>query len=109
MRQTCNKPSTGLKLTIPGLIEQEENLVDLLCRDSEGDLVTVEMAGHEDHEAHNALFCFKAGPRRHVSVCTTQDMKDKVTARLNEQDELVGNRVIKVLTLASALKKEWIP
>lgn len=86
--------------------------VDLLCRDPDGELVTVEIAHSSGHEIHNALYCLRCEEvRKHVVVCTTKQTLNAVKDAFVEggHSELGEECRLETRTLAQVLKVDWVP
>lgn len=97
-------------LYVPSLLGEERKQVDLLCRDPEGRIVTVEIAGSFEHEAHNAIFCIRSGQiHRHVVVALKNDILSAVKRSFKAHPELNGNPIITLTTLSTILKEGWRP
>jgi hypothetical protein len=87
-----------------------EKQVDLLCRDPENRVVSIEIAHSSGHEVHNALHCLRfAEVRKHVVVCTSNAVMKDVKKRFSRVPELHGNRGVEVVVLSRALSDGWIP
>ncbi len=84
--------------------------VDLLCRDEEGKLVTVEVAHTAAHEPHNARHCLRQGEvRRHAIVATSKAVERDVRRLLEKIEGLADDPRLEVLVLSQALLKKWKP
>lgn len=91
-------------------IHEDEKAVDLLLRDSQGRVVSVEVAGNASHEVHNALFCLRCKDIvKHVVVCLNRGIRDEVTKRFAACDELAGDNRIEILLLSQVLNAKWMP
>ena len=84
--------------------------VDLLCRDPESNVVTIEIAHSPDHEVHNALHCLSFSEvRKHVVIATSKNVLEALRKKFDSVPELSGNSRIELLTVAKALSAKWIP
>jgi hypothetical protein len=86
--------------------------VDLVCRDTEGRLVTVEIAGAAGaaHEAHNALHCL-AQPEvwKHVVVGVSLNVVDGVRKKFAGFEKLRAGERLAVEPLTRVLREDWKP
>ena len=86
-----------------------EKQIDLLCRDPNNEIVTIEIAGCSDHEVHNALHCLKCGVKKHWVVCVDRKVMEGVKKKFSEFAELSGNEKVEVIVLSQALSENWNP
>jgi hypothetical protein len=113
------RAATGFLLTklkkLPGWIWLPEGRlgdkpVDLLGRDPQNRVVTVEIAHSDGHEVHNALHCLKfPDVKSHVVVTTTKIVAAKLKKRMAKMPELEANPRLEILPLSTALTDQWSP
>ncbi len=89
----------------------DQKQVDLLCRDPENQVVTVEIAGNPDHEIANCLFCLrykKEVIRKHVVIAVDKQILEQVKKKFTEFPEIANDDRVEAITLSEALST-WIP
>lgn len=93
-----------------GLTGEEQKKIDFLCRHDSGQVVSIEIAGNADHEAHNALFCLSCQEvSKHIVIALSREILREVKRRFNGHSELKGNRSITLTLLSEVLKDGWTP
>ncbi len=84
--------------------------IDLLCRDPNNDVVTIEIAGSPDHEVHNALYCLRFNEvRKHVVIAVDKGILGQVKKKFAAYPEIANDDRVEVITLSEALSESWIP
>lgn len=82
--------------------------VDLLVRDDQNKLITLEIAHSPGHELQNANHCLRESEViRHVVVCTTRECLGEVRRAFKMRFEDLAR--VESLTLSEALRDEWDP
>jgi hypothetical protein len=97
---------------IPGLISVVEGSlngkqVDVLCRQEDGSLTTIEIAGASGkHECHNALHCLSSNEvRKHIVACLGSKVLADVKRRFLRHDELKTNPRIEIVLFSKFMNE----